>query len=58
MAAAAWKSTAIANAGLTKQSLYELSRGAVGRSTYDRAMESISAVNHEAVSLINEVWGR
>ena len=58
MAAAAWKSTAIANAGLTKQSLYELSRGAVGRSTYDRAMESISAVNHEAVGLINEVWGR
>lgn len=58
MAAAAWKSTAIANAGLTKQSLYELSRGAVGRSTYDRAMESINAVNHEAVGLINDVWGR
>ncbi len=58
MAAAAWKSTAIANAGLTKQSLYELSRGTVGRSTYDRAMESINAVNHEAVGLINDVWGR
>jgi chromosome partitioning protein len=58
MAAAAWKSTAIANAGLTKQSLYELSRGAVGRSTYDRAMESITAVNQEVIELINEVWGR
>ncbi|CUX66524.1 putative replication protein A [Agrobacterium tumefaciens str. Kerr 14] len=58
MAATAWKSTAIANAGLTKQSLYELSRGAVGRSTYDRAMESINAVNQEVVSLINTVWGR
>jgi chromosome partitioning protein len=58
MAASAWKSTAIANAGLTKQSLYELSRGAVGRSTYDRAMESISAVNKEVIELINEVWGR
>jgi chromosome partitioning protein len=58
MAAAAWKSTAIANAGLTKQSLYELSRGAVGRSTYDRAMESINAVNQEVVSLINDVWAR
>ncbi len=58
MAAAAWKSTAIANAGLTKQSLYELSRGAVGRSTYDRAMESISAVNQEVMELINRVWGR
>src|SRR3546814_10620059 len=52
----AWKSTAIANAGLTKQSLYELSRGAVGRSTYDRAMESVNAVNREAVGLINDVW--
>lgn len=58
MTAAAWKSTAIANAGLTKQSLYELSRGAVGRSTYDRAMESINAVNQEAIELINRVWGR
>ncbi len=58
MAASAWKSTAIANAGLTKQSLYELSRGAVGRSTYDRAMESINAVNKEVIELINKVWGR
>lgn len=58
MAASAWKSTAIANAGLTKQSLYELSRGAVGRSTYDRAMESINAVNQEVIELINKVWGR
>lgn len=58
MAASAWKSTAIANAGLTKQSLYELSRGSVGRSTYDRAMESINAVNKEVIELINEVWDR
>ncbi|MBB4571547.1 plasmid partitioning protein RepA [Rhizobium leucaenae] len=58
MAASAWKSTAIANAGLTKQSLYELSRGAVGRSTYDRAMESINAVNLEVIEQINKVWGR
>lgn len=58
MAASAWKSTAIANAGLTKQSLYELSRGTVGRTTYDRAMESINAVNQEVVQLINGVWGR
>lgn len=58
MAASAWKSTAIANAGLTKQSLYELSRGAVGRSTYDRAMESINAVNMEVIEQINGIWGR
>lgn len=56
--ATAWKSTAIANAGLTKQSLYELSRGTVGRSVYERAMESINAVNEEAIALINWVWGR
>jgi len=57
-AATAWKSTAIANAGLTKQSLYELSRGAVGRSVYDRAMESINGVNEEIINLIFSVWGR
>lgn len=58
LAATAWKSTAIANAGLTKQSLYELSRGSVGRSVYDRAMESISGVNEEIMELISSVWGR
>ncbi len=44
LAATVWKSTAIADAGLTKQSLYELERGAVGRATYDRAIESLEAV--------------
>ncbi|MFK8254119.1 plasmid partitioning protein RepA [Ancylobacter terrae] len=58
LAATAWKSTAIANAGLTKQSLYELSRGAVGRSVYDRAMESVNAVNREVIGQIARVWGR
>lgn len=56
--ATAWKSTAIANAGLTKQSLFELSKGAVGRSVYDRAMESINSVNGEVVELMSEVWSR
>jgi len=58
LAASAWKSTAIANAGLTKQSLYELTRGSVGRSVYDRAMESINAVNEEIMDMIFSVWGR
>lgn len=58
LASSAWKSTAIANAGLTKQSLYELTRGSVGRSVYDRAMESINAVNEEIMDLIFSVWGR
>ena len=56
--ATAWKSTAIANAGLTKQSLYELPRGAFGRSVYDRALESMNAVNAEIAGLIGEAWGR
>lgn len=54
----AWKSTAIANAGLTKQSLYELDRGSVGRATYDRALESVDAVNAEVTRLITAAWGR
>ena len=56
--ASAWKSTAIANAGLTKQSLYELDRGSVGRAAYDRALESVDAVNRELTQLIKEVWQR
>jgi chromosome partitioning protein len=56
--ATAWKSTAIANAGLTKQSLYELDRGSVGRAAYDRALESVDAVNAEIAGLVKGVWGR
>lgn len=58
LAASAWKSTAIADAGLTKQSLYELERGAIGRATYDRAIESLEAVNGEILGLILGTWGR
>jgi chromosome partitioning protein len=56
--ATAWKSTAIANAGLTKQSLYELPRGAFGRTVYDRALESVNAVNDEIIDLLKKVWSR
>jgi chromosome partitioning protein len=58
LAATVWKSTAIADAGLTKQSLYELERGSVGRATYDRAIESLEAVNGEILGLILRNWGR
>lgn len=58
LAASVWKSTAIADAGLTKQSLYELERGAVGRATFDRAIESLEAVNGEILGLIQKAWGR
>lgn len=52
------KSTAISDAGLTKQTLYEVERSAFTRSTYDRAMESLNAVNDEISSLIQSTWGR
>lgn len=52
------KSTAIADAGLTKQTLYEVERSAFSRSTYDRARESLDAVNGEIEGLIRKVWGR
>jgi chromosome partitioning protein len=52
------KSTAISDAGLTKQTLYEVERSAFTRSTYDRAMESLNAVNDEIMQLILKTWGR
>lgn len=58
LGATVWKSTAIANAGLTKQSLYELEKGAVGRGPYERALESINGANGEILGLIKEVWRR
>lgn len=52
------KSTAIADAGITKQTLYEVTRDQFTRSTYDRAMESLDGVNGEIQGLINKAWGR
>tara|TARA_R110002110_G_scaffold145449_3_gene334837 strand:+ start:431 stop:1618 length:1188 start_codon:yes stop_codon:yes gene_type:complete len=52
------KSTAISDAGLTKQTLYEVERSAFTRTTYDRAVESLNAVNDEISSLIQHTWGR
>lgn len=52
------KSTAISDAGLTKQTLYEVERSAFTRATYDRAIESLNAVNDEIAELIQKTWGR
>ncbi|RWK76121.1 MAG: plasmid partitioning protein RepA [Mesorhizobium sp.] len=52
------KSTAISDAGITKQTLYEVEKSQFIRSTYERAMESLNAVNSEITSLIHNVWGR
>ncbi|MEO0387907.1 MAG: plasmid partitioning protein RepA [Pseudomonadota bacterium] len=50
------KSTALADAGLSKQTLYEVGREGMTRSTYDRAIESLDAVNGEIEGLIRGVW--
>lgn len=52
------KSAAISDAGLTKQTLYEIGRENLTRTTYDRAMESLDAVNREVEGLIKSAWGR
>lgn len=52
------KSAAISDAGLTKQTLYEIGPGSLTRTTYDRAMESLTAVNGEIESLVKLAWGR
>lgn len=52
------KSTAISDAGITKQTVYEVERAQFVRSTYDRAIESLNAVNSEITGLIHKAWGR
>ena len=52
------KSTAISDAGLTKQTLYEISRQGLTRTTYARAIEALDAVNREIEQLIRQAWGR
>ena len=52
------KSTAFSDAGLTKQTLYEVSRDSFTRATYDRAIESLSSVNAEIQGLIFKAWNR
>lgn len=52
------KSTAISDAGLTKQTLYEIGRENFTRSTYDRAIEALDAVHAEIEALVREAWVR
>jgi chromosome partitioning protein len=52
------ETTAIANAGLEKKSLYEMARGSVSRDTLNRALESVDAVNQEILNHLKHVWGR
>ncbi len=52
------KSTAIADAGITNQTLYEVDPALFVRSTYERAIESLRAVNEEITGLVHPSWGR
>jgi chromosome partitioning protein len=52
------KSTAISDAGITNQTLYEVERSQFTRATYDRALEALNAVNEEITTLIHKAWGR
>lgn len=52
------KSTAISDAGLSKQTMYEITRDQINRRTYERALEAMDAVNGEIVDLIEAAWGR
>lgn len=52
------KSTAVSDAGITKQTLYEVEKNSMTRSTYERAIEALDSVNGEITDLIHQGWGR
>ncbi|MBY5545231.1 plasmid partitioning protein RepA [Rhizobium leguminosarum] len=58
LTATVWESDAIRQAWMKNRSLYELSAGEVGRSAYEKAMETLNSTNAEVMDLISEVWGR
>lgn len=52
------KSTAISDAGMTQQTIYELDPTQVIRKTLDRILESVNGVANEFEKVIQEAWGR
>lgn len=58
MVAPMLKSTAISDAGLTQQTIYEVERSQFHRNTYDRAVDSLNLVNSEVDLLLQQAWGR
>lgn len=58
MSATALKSTAISDATMLKQSIYEVVRAEMTRSTYDRAKASMDAVGLEVERMVHGAWGR
>lgn len=51
------KSTAISDAGITNQTLYEVDRAQFTHLTYDRAMEALTKVNEEITELNSQSMG-
>ncbi|MGR9061361.1 AAA family ATPase (plasmid) [Rhizobium leguminosarum] len=58
LTATVWESDAIRRAEDKGRSLYELSSGEVGRSSYEQAMKSLNSANAEIMDIMSEVWGR
>jgi chromosome partitioning protein len=52
------KSTAVSDAGLSKQTIYEAGRETMHRQTYDRAVEAMDDVNREIERLVRGAWRR
>ncbi|AKO99021.1 MULTISPECIES: plasmid partitioning protein RepA [Marinovum] len=52
------KSTAISDAGMTQQTIYELEPSQVVKKTLDRIMESVNGVADEFEKTIQQSWGR
>lgn len=52
------KSTAISDAGMTQQTIYELDPNQVVRKTLDRILESVNGMADEFEKIIQQAWGR
>ena len=52
------KSTAISDAGMTQQTIYELEPSQVVKKTLDRILESVNGVADEFEKTIQKAWGR
>ena len=52
------KSTAISDAGMTQQTIYELDPSQVVKKTLDRILESVNGVADEFEKTIQKAWGR
>lgn len=52
------KSTAVSDAGITKQTLYEVERSQFTRATHERARERLEAVKSEIEGRVQAARGR